>query len=97
MFSHIGGHMLSTIFVCFNMISVTVFKFDTFLVNYITLLFCQNKIFHCLLVGGHSNLSYGYKKNVSLLLGVEGLGIPLYFKVTSNTCHHPGGGRPDGG
>ena len=35
--------MLSTIFVCFNMISVTVFKFDTFLVNYITLLFCQNK------------------------------------------------------
>ena len=25
------------------MISVTVFKFDTFLVNYITLLFCQNK------------------------------------------------------
>ena len=29
------------------MISVTVFKFDTFLVNYITLLFCQNKIFHC--------------------------------------------------
>ena len=34
--------MLSTIF-CFNMISVTVFKFDTFLVNYITLLFCQNK------------------------------------------------------
>ena len=35
--------MLSTIFFCFNMISVTVFKFDTFLVNYITLLFCQNK------------------------------------------------------
>ena len=35
------------------MISVTVFKFDTFLVNYITLLFCQNKnislslSFHC--------------------------------------------------
>ena len=29
------------------MVSVTVFKFDTFLVNYITLLFCQNKIFHC--------------------------------------------------
>ena len=47
MFSNIGGHMLSTIFFCFNMISVTVFKFDTFLVNYITLLFCQNKIFHC--------------------------------------------------
>ena len=46
MFSNIGGHMLSKIF-CFNMISVTVFKFDTFLVNYITLLFCQNKIFHC--------------------------------------------------
>ena len=38
--------MLSKFF-CFNMISVTVFKFDTFLVNYITLLFCQNKIFHC--------------------------------------------------
>ena len=38
--------MLSTIF-CFNMVSVTVFKFDTFLVNYNTLLFCQNKIFHC--------------------------------------------------
>ena len=39
-------------FVCFNMISVTVFKFDTFLVNYITLHFCQNKnislsLFHC--------------------------------------------------
>ena len=43
MFSNIGGHMLSTFFFCFNMISVTVFKFDTFLVNYITLLFCQNK------------------------------------------------------
>ena len=35
--------MLSTIFFCFNMISVTVLKFYTFLVNYITLLFCQNK------------------------------------------------------
>ena len=33
--------MLSTFFL--NMISVTVFKFDTFLVNYITLLFRQNK------------------------------------------------------
>ena len=47
MFSNIGGHMLSTILFCFNMTSVTVFKFETFLVNYITLLFCQNKIFHC--------------------------------------------------
>ena len=28
---------------------------------------------------------------------VEGMGIPLYFKVTPNTCHLSGGGRPNGG